>query len=59
MEKDIAEGEDQMQAKENPARPEYYADQNSKSEMYDGMLLQYTPQPMHSQNYYATIREQE
>jgi hypothetical protein len=59
MEKQIGENEDQMQALENVHRPEHYADQNSKSEMYDGMLLQYVGQPMHSQSYYKIMEEQE
>jgi hypothetical protein len=40
METEIAEGEDQMQAKENPNRPEFYANQNDKQQLYDGMLVQ-------------------
>ena len=39
VEKQMDEQEDIMEARENPSRPEHYANQNSKSEMYDGMLL--------------------
>jgi hypothetical protein len=39
MEKDLAEGEDQMSARDDPSRPEHYKTVDAAEE-YNGMLLQ-------------------
>lgn len=40
MEQQLAEGNDQINAREDPSRPEYYKNQQvNPAEEYDGMLL--------------------
>lgn len=57
--REIDYNEDITQARENPSRPEFYAQQNSKQEIYDGMLLQYHAKPIHSRNWYKEQSNQE